>query len=217
MERCPHIPVRLTRSVSQPIEPIQPKFYPFDLVSSHSDGSSCFEVEGFKRAHLRRGSEPLLPFSSMPKSSLSSSFGMQSPAKQCAEQVDGKPTAKQESVLNGVHSHERFPMGTCNSTLPELGWLDLACGPRISIDIIYHGHDNDVSDVNKSDGKMIPNVLKATVDVPKVLFRVYGCIVRDLMGLRVSDFSIPPKFITFVSLLAKICEVFVYIITYIFK
>ena len=187
MERSPQIPARLTRSVSQPIEPIQPKSYPFDMVSSHSDGSSGFEVEGFKRAHIRRGSEPLLPFSSVPKSSLSSSFGMQSPAKQYIEQMDGKPMAKEESVPHGLDSHEHFPMGTCNSTLSELGWLDLACGPRISIDIVYHGHDNDVSHVNKPDGKMIPNVLKATVDVPKVLFRVYGCIIRDLIGLRVSE------------------------------
>ena len=217
VERSPELPLRLMRSVSQPIEPIQTKFCPLDVVSSHSDGSSGFGAEEFKSTHIRRGSEPLLPLLNMPKSSISDAFGMQSPAKHCEEQVDEKLKAKQEHGLNGIESHEHFPMGSRDLTLPELGWLDLACAPSINIDVIYQGHNSDVSHENKPDGKMIPNVVKVAVDVPSVLFRVFGCIVRDLIGLRVSEISKSSVFarrIILIFLFYKCIYIYIYVEMY---
>lgn len=194
VERSPQIPIRLTRSVSQPIEPIQAKPCPTDLISSRSDGSSGHEVEEFKRTHHRRGSEPLLPISHVQKPSLISGLEVPSTVEESSEQLDGKLTAEQEPVPCQDDGHEFFPMGCRNLTLSELGWLELACGPSISIDIVYHGHNSDVSHEKKDGVRMVPNAVKISVNAPTVLLRVFGCLVRDLMGLRVSKVNFLQSF-----------------------
>ena len=74
-------------------------------------------------------------------------------------------------------------MGYRDVTLYENGWLDLACGPEVSIEIEYCSSHHD-----PQTGKGTPllaNTLSVDIDVPVVLLRVFGCLARDLLGLKV--------------------------------
>ena len=78
---------------------------------------------------------------------------------------------------------ECFPMGCCETTLYERGWLDIACGPSISIKIEYSGHHH-----NPAVGQhtpLLPNQLHIDIEAPAVLLRVFGCLARDLLALKV--------------------------------
>lgn len=79
---------------------------------------------------------------------------------------------------------ERFPMGFCDVTRYEKGWLDLACGPTITISIEYTSHNHDPSPGQHTP--LLPNLLHVDIDAPVVLLRVFGCLARDLLGLKVS-------------------------------
>lgn len=81
--------------------------------------------------------------------------------------------------------HELFPMGYRGETKYESGWLDIACGPSISISITYYSHHHD--DRPGKHVRQMPNVLNIDVDVPTVLLRVLGCLARDLLALKVSQ------------------------------
>ena len=79
---------------------------------------------------------------------------------------------------------ECFPMGYRGTTLYERGWLDIACGPSITIDIQYSGHHHHPSCGDHTP--LLPNTLHVDVDAPVALIRVFGCLARDLLGLKVS-------------------------------
>jgi hypothetical protein len=81
-------------------------------------------------------------------------------------------------------NRECFPMGSRISTLYEKGWLDIACGPSITIDIQYSSNDHNPSPGDHTP--LLPNVLRVNVDAPVALIRVFGCLARDLLGLKVS-------------------------------
>lgn len=149
----------LTRSVSQPIEPSQ---YRSSKIEDLSDGR-----EQFKRTHRRRGSEPL-----------SRVFRKESPGERMSEPL------KDECDRSSLNK-ELFPMGCCMTTSYQSGWLDLACGPSIDIDIVYHNHNSDMTHVplNKN---MVPSQVIVNVDAPCVLLRVFGFLARDLLSLKVS-------------------------------
>lgn len=78
---------------------------------------------------------------------------------------------------------ERFPMGSCETTLYESGWLDIACGPCITIDVDYTSHNHQPGPGEHTP--LLPNVLCVDIDAPVVLVRVFGCLARDLLGLKV--------------------------------
>ena len=79
---------------------------------------------------------------------------------------------------------ECFPMGCRNITLYEKGWIDIACGPSITIDIKYSGHHHNPQAGNHTP--LLPSELHVDIDVPEALIRVFGCLARDLLGLKVS-------------------------------
>lgn len=80
---------------------------------------------------------------------------------------------------------ECFPMGSCDVTCYEGGWLDLACGPSITIDIEYCSHHHDPSSGEHTP--LLPNLLRVDIDAPVALVRVFGCLARDLLGLKVGS------------------------------
>ena len=83
----------------------------------------------------------------------------------------------------GLQDNELFPMGYRGVTRRESGWIDLACGPSISITIDYHSHNHDVRRGHHTP--LTPNLLNIDVDAPVVLLRVFGCLGRDLLALKV--------------------------------
>ena len=84
-----------------------------------------------------------------------------------------------------VRDTELFPMGYCGVTKLDNGWIDLACGPSISIVIDYNSHNHDVRPGTSTP--FTPNVLHIDIDAPVVLLRVFGCLGRDLLALKVSS------------------------------
>ncbi len=93
------------------------------------------------------------------------------------------PDGKEGGAKVTLVDKECFPMGSRDSTLYERGWLDIACGPSISIEIDYFGHRH-----NPSGGQhtpLLPNQLQVDIESPVVLLRVFGCLARDLLGLKV--------------------------------
>ena len=100
------------------------------------------------------------------------------------------PTTPMATVSGGtpgerehqLESREFFPMGCRFETLYERGWLDLACGPSITIDIEYKGHQHDPKP--GSSTPLTPSSLHVDIDAPQVLIRGFGCLVRDLLSLK---------------------------------
>ena len=95
------------------------------------------------------------------------------------QQTDIPDTQPEKST-----DYESFPMGYRGETKHESGWLDIACGPSISISITYYGHNHD--DRPGKHVRQMPSMLKVDIDVPTVLLRVLGCLARDLLALKVS-------------------------------
>ena len=83
-------------------------------------------------------------------------------------------------------------MGYRGVTQYKDGWLDLASGPSITIAIDYtsHAHDTTPGDCTR----LHPNILRVDVEAPVVLIRVFGCLARDLLGLKE---NYPGEFINF--------------------
>ena len=89
-----------------------------------------------------------------------------------------------ESAADNVQSgdsegRESFPMGYRRHTCLEDGWVDLACGPRISLGIEYTSR-------NHTSVSVLPHTLHVDVSAPSVLLRVFGFLASDLLGLKVS-------------------------------
>lgn len=82
----------------------------------------------------------------------------------------------------GLPDREEIPMGYRGVTKYKDGWIDFASGPSIVITIDYtsHAHNTKPGECTK----LHPNVLKIDVDAPVVLFRVFGCLARDLLALK---------------------------------
>ena len=80
-------------------------------------------------------------------------------------------------------STELFPMGYRNVTSQDSGWLDLACGPSIAISITYHSRAHDPSPGQHTE--LRPNDLLVDIEAPVVMLRVFGCLARDLLALKV--------------------------------
>lgn len=85
----------------------------------------------------------------------------------------------QQLLEQGLEDTQHFPMGYRRHTRSEDGWVDLACGPSISISILYLSRAHHPNDT-------LPNSLRVDVDSPKVLLRVFGFLARDLLALKVS-------------------------------
>ena len=94
--------------------------------------------------------------------------------------VPANPVANEREMVD----KECFPMGSCETTLYERGWLDIGCGPDISITVEYSSHQHNPSCGDHTP--LLPNVLRVDIDAPIVLIRVFGSLARDLLGLKVS-------------------------------
>ena len=83
-----------------------------------------------------------------------------------------------------AQSREAFPMGYRGHTHIEDGWVDLACGPKISLDIKYvsRNHHSDYA---------LPNTMHVDINAPTVLLRVFGFLATDLLGLKVGPSQSP--------------------------
>ncbi|XP_065883206.1 bridge-like lipid transfer protein family member 1 [Dysidea avara] len=77
-------------------------------------------------------------------------------------------------------SRERFPLGWVQNTTYQDGWVDLACSQAISIQVKYSSFANCV----ERENGVRPNVLKVEVEVPDIVLRIFGVLVRDLLGLK---------------------------------
>lgn len=102
--------------------------------------------------------------------------------------------------VDKTHDKELFPMGYCGVTRLEDGWIDLACGPSISIAINYQSHNHDVHPGHSTP--LSPNVLNIDIDAPIVLLRVFGCLGRDLLALKVKEEILVQHSVTVVCLLS---------------
>ena len=60
----------------------------------------------------------------------------------------------------------------------EDGWVDLACGPVISLVIQYTSR-------NHHPDSEVPHTLHVNLSAPCVLLRVFGFLATDLLGLKV--------------------------------
>ena len=146
----------LTRSASQPIKP-------YDAEVNIADHNVEKGATTFKKAHRRRGSEPLVSHSQ----------------KYIKHDFDCE---KQNTELQ--NGNESYPMGCCSTTFYKDGWLDICCGPEITINITYNGHNSDMSHVGSSDD-MVPSQVLIDINAPQVLLRVFGTLARDLLSLKV--------------------------------
>ena len=181
-DRSPHSYHPLTRSMSQPIEPL----LPFSQRERSGSGSGLIDKEEFIRTHRRRGSEPLLSHSQVRHVPLVPKYDsglMEGITEESDEQLDGQRIVSPVKVSN----RELFPMGYRSETLYDAGWLDLGCGPSITIDITYLGHNSDATheEEGSKNKNMVPSLLKVEVDAPCVLLRVFGSLARDLLALKV--------------------------------
>ena len=164
----------LLRSMSQPIEPYQQPHR-----TRSGSGSKMTDESGFQRLHRRRGSEPLMTLAQV------HCLPMEGIVEETEEL---ESNTRQKSFLSSLISNrELFPMGHRSNTLYQSGWVDLGCGPSISIDVVYCSHNSDVKHV-KTNSRMIPSILKIDVNAPSVLIRVFGSLARDLLALKVSIF-----------------------------
>jgi len=100
-----------------------------------------------------------------------------------SQEEQAPPADVPDTQPEELADHEFFPMGYRGETKYESGWLDIACGPSISININYHSHNHDPR--TGKDMRQVPNVLNVDIDAPTVILRVFGCLARDLLALKV--------------------------------
>ena len=85
-------------------------------------------------------------------------------------------------VGEDFENHEFFPMGYRAETVYEHGWIDIACGANISINIDYCGCHHDPTP--GVDTPLLPNSLNVDIDAAPILIRAFGCLARDLLCLK---------------------------------
>jgi hypothetical protein len=83
----------------------------------------------------------------------------------------------QTAEVKETESKEAFPMGYRGHTSLKDGWVDLACGPSISLNINY------VSRAHHMD-RALPSSLQVDIGAPTVLLRVFGFLATDLLALK---------------------------------
>lgn len=93
------------------------------------------------------------------------------------------PQGKDEAMEAELKEKEFFPMGYRYETLHEDGWVDIACGPQIAINIDYSSHHHDPQSGDHTP--LLPSVVDVDIEAADVLIRVFGCLARDLLGLKV--------------------------------
>ena len=69
-------------------------------------------------------------------------------------------------------------MGYRGNTCLEDGWIDFACGPKISLAICYTSHKHHPN-------TSLPNTMNVDINAPTVLLRIFGFLMTDLLGLKV--------------------------------
>lgn len=70
-------------------------------------------------------------------------------------------------------------MGYRGHTHLENGWVDLACGPSLSLAIDYVSRSHHPSPT-------LPNTMQVDINAPTVLLRAFGFLITDLLALKVS-------------------------------
>lgn len=99
------------------------------------------------------------------------------------------PKVLLDSISLDCANRDLFPMGVCCSTRSEDGWIDLAAGPEIAIDVSYISRRNDGLDSKIKQGVIpAPNTVDVQVKVPDAVVRLFGFLARDLLAVKVSIF-----------------------------
>lgn len=205
-DRTPLVEKKLMRSVSQPLEIVDIQSARGRSLDNSSGGSGSRGVgkpDSFKRTHIRRGSEPLLSRTQIQSIPLKEMGGMgtllEEPVgegeegdRQTAETELMEKLLKPVSVPEGVEpSNEFFPMGYRMETVYEDGWLEIGCGPDLTIEINYRGHNSDPTQFEdgregEEEKRLTPSEIHFNVEASAVLLRVFGSLAKDLLALRVS-------------------------------
>lgn len=189
-DRSPLIERKLMRSVSQPLEIFDPELLKEKFEGGAKITGDILKSDSFKRSHIRRGSEPLLTKAQIQTIPMKD-MGLL--MEDIAEEINEEETVLTEKLVKPPlpfeASNEFFPMGYRSETCYEDGWLDIACGPELLIEINYKGHNYDPTVFKDSvDGeeRMVPNEVHINVEAPAVLVRVFGSLANDILALRVT-------------------------------
>ena len=194
-DRTPLVEKKLMRSLSQPLETFE--MYPTQTKSDNDTfGEGITKSDSFKRTHIRRGSEPLLTRTQVHNIPLREMGGGMGHLLE--ETGDNEETELTEKLLRptraGVErSNEFFPMGYRMETMHESGWLDFGCGPDLMIEISYKGHNYDPShyeDGREEEKRLVPSEVHVNVEASSVLLRVFGSLAKDLLALRVTNYTL---------------------------
>lgn len=96
------------------------------------------------------------------------------------------PKVLMNSNFINCANRDLFPMGVCNSTHSEDGWIDLAAGPEITITVNYISRRNDGLDSKIKQGIIPPaNTVDVQVKIPDAVVRLFGFLARDLLAVKV--------------------------------
>lgn len=192
-DRSPLIEKKLMRSVSQPLEIFDPELLKEKFEGGAGVTGDILKSDSFKRSHIRRGSEPLLTKAQIQTIPLKD-MGLL--MEDIAEEKTEEETEITEKLVKPPMpqpplepSNEFFPMGYRMETQYEDGWLDIACGPELLIEINYKGHSYDptvYTDAVDGEQRMVPNEVHINVEAPTVLLRVFGSLASDILALRVN-------------------------------
>ncbi len=196
-DRTPLPETKLLRSVSQPLEPIQDIVHA-SIAEPRPLGSEIPRADSFKRTHIRRGSEPALSKRQIHNIPLREMGGMGLLLEEPEEeetQFNEKMSKPSPMPARGAGLNEFFPMGYRSETQYEEGWLDIGCGPDLTIKISYHGHNYDPAylpdhahsqEGSEEEKRLVPNEVSVEVEASSVLLRVFGSLAKDLVALKVS-------------------------------
>ena len=221
-DRTPLPETKLLRSVSQPLEPLQDIVHG-SIAEPHPLSGDTQRADSFKRTHIRRGSEPALSKRQIHNIPLREMGGMGLLLEEPEEETHfnekmSKPPAPVPDKEAGLN--EFFPMGYRSETQYEEGWLDIGCGPDLTIKISYHGHSYDPAylpdhahspEGSEEEKRLVPNEVSVEVEASSVLLRVFGSLVKDLVALKVN--ILLSIFLYIISILLYIISTLLYIIS----
>ena len=222
-DRTPLPETKLLRSVSQPLEPIQDIVHA-SIAEPRPLSGDTQRADSFKRTHIRRGSEPALSKRQIHNIPLREMGGMGLLLEEPEEEEThfnekmSKPPAPVPD--KGAGLNEFFPMGYRSETQYEEGWLDIGCGPDLTIKISYHGHNYDPAylpdhahspEGSEEEKRLVPNEVSVEVEASSVLLRVFGSLAKDLVALKVS--ILLSIFLYIISILLYIISILLYIIS----
>lgn len=148
--------------------------------------------ESSRPVHHRQTSAELYSYQPQLHSLSSMSRSEEPLVEEKATQANEPERVQQE--LNNEQNHrqekkwlgnECFPIGYCWETEYESGWLDLGCGPTLTIDINYYGRNSDPT--RNEQGVLVPSLVTVEVEAPVTYIRVFGLLAKDLLALKVSN------------------------------